>query len=76
MCLILLPQVCEQAEGSCVWVTNEDCMQIVQKDRRAVYIFEDFSGEAFDNIVKTNNRIFGPLVICYCMKNNRVRSLP
>jgi len=43
--------------GECVWFTAEQCMSVKAKDRRFIYVFDDFAGDAFRHIVTTGNRL-------------------
>ena len=49
-------QECSSSDGNCVWVTEDDCLQIQQRERKSVFIFEKFEGASFENITATNNR--------------------
>ena len=44
------------SEGTCVWMSEKECLAITAKDRKSVFIFERFEGAAFENVVKTKNR--------------------
>ena len=43
-------------ESQCEWFSNARCMEVKKKDRLFVYVFEDFRGESFQNILATGNR--------------------
>jgi len=42
--------------GECMWFKTEQCMQVKTKEKQFIYVFDDFAGEAFQNIVATGNR--------------------
>ncbi len=62
----------KEQEGNCVWDSEEDCVHVTARDRKSIYIFDVFEGVAFENITELNHRVFGPLVVFYCMKYGQV----
>lgn len=43
-------------ESQCEWFSHEQCMEVKKKERVFVYVFEEFRGESFENILSTGNR--------------------
>ena len=43
-------------ESQCEWFSHEQCMEVKKKERVFVYVFEEFRGESFENILATGNR--------------------
>jgi len=39
-----------------VWFKTDQCMQVKTKEKQFIYVFDDFVGDAFRNIVATGNR--------------------
>ncbi|KAK2139102.1 hypothetical protein LSH36_2030g00005 [Paralvinella palmiformis] len=57
-----------------VWFVEDECFSVKTKEKRFIYIFEDFKGSAFEHIVNTGNRIYGPVCVLHCLK--RAMALP
>lgn len=38
------------------WISTDEVLQVSQKDRQYIYIFEEFEGAAFEHVMKTGNR--------------------
>ncbi|ELT90028.1 hypothetical protein CAPTEDRAFT_225496 [Capitella teleta] len=53
------------------WLSTSDALKVEGKDRRFLYVFEEFSGAAFEHIASTGNRIYGPICVLHCMKNEQ-----
>ena len=43
-------------DGNCVWFSPEECLAVKQKERNIVYVFNKFSGQAFDHLAKMGCR--------------------
>jgi len=42
--------------GCSVWFSSEDCLQVKVKDKRFIYVFDDFAGDAFQHLVSLGCR--------------------
>ncbi|KAK3591402.1 hypothetical protein CHS0354_005324 [Potamilus streckersoni] len=46
-----------------VWFTEKQCLEIKQKEKNSIFIFEDFVGDAFEHLSNLKFRILGPQCI-------------
>ena len=38
------------------WLSKEEALKVDGKDRKFIFVFEDFSGPAFDHVAASTNR--------------------
>lgn len=44
--------------GNSVWFSPDDCLKLTARDKRFIFVFDDFAGAAFEHIRSLNNRYF------------------
>ncbi|XP_058061785.1 DNA topoisomerase 2-binding protein 1-A [Anopheles bellator] len=54
------------------WITEADCMKLNQSDlsKKHVYVFEKFSGAAFERAKKSRSTVIGPRCLISCFMDN------
>ncbi len=43
-------------DGDCVWFRQEDCLQVAEREKKVVYVFDHFQGEAFRHLAQLGSR--------------------
>ncbi|XP_029646885.1 DNA topoisomerase 2-binding protein 1-like isoform X1 [Octopus sinensis] len=50
------------------WITEDECLNIMQKDKNTAYLCDKFEGDAFEHLKSHGLRILGPICVLTCLE--------
>ena len=53
-----------EAGGEQIWSTEDECLQIQERDRRRIFVFEKFEGKAFEHLAAIGTRYDEATIEC------------